>query len=174
MARVNVPGDKFGDWTIVAAAESVRHGRRWLCRCKCGREKSVGQGELRAGRSRSCQKCRNVVPELVRFWRYTRKSDGCWLWTGPIRGRGPYGGIGITGTPNKSIGAHQFSFLIHHGQIPLGLCVCHTCDNPSCVNPDHLFLGTQVDNIRDMVGKGRQRNAMTAAPRSSAKAFGET
>lgn len=89
---------------------------------------------------------------LTRFWSKVRKTDGCWLWTGTtIRG-----GYGMIRFPVRdSITAHRASWLIHRGEIPDGLFVLHKCDNPPCVNPEHLFLGTHQDNMRDMVAKGR-------------------
>ncbi len=89
-----------------------------------------------------------------RFWEYVdKKSDvECWHWTGCCTGRG-YGQIKIN---MKMIYTHRFSWQIHFGEIPKDLCVLHKCDNPICVNPKHLFLGTQEDNIFDMHQKDRQ------------------
>lgn len=85
----------------------------------------------------------------------------CWLWTAG-RMVGGYGSIflrhtGIDWKHRKSVfdGAHRVSWLLHKGPIPEGLRVCHHCDTPSCVNPDHLFVGTAADNTRDSIHKGR-------------------
>lgn len=89
----------------------------------------------------------------TRFWKYVSalSDDECWIWMGSLR-RG-YGRISIR--HSYSIPAHRFSWELHRGSIPNGLDVCHTCDVPACVNPNHLFLGTAKDNIRDMILKER-------------------
>lgn len=94
-------------------------------------------------------------PLLERFWERVQHSDGCWVWSGDRAGAG-YGRIGVGGRNSSKLLAHRLSWEIHHGPIPDGLFVCHHCDNPTCVRPDHLFLGTTRDNARDMAAKGRQ------------------
>lgn len=78
-------------------------------------------------------------------------ESGCWFWLGNLD-EGGYGTIRISG---KMLKAHRASWMLHRGQIPDGLKVLHSCDIPCCINPDHLFLGTQVDNMRDRASKGR-------------------
>lgn len=92
-----------------------------------------------------------------RFFKHVSKTDTCWLWMGAKRGGG-YGEFRIgsykDGT-RKMVVAHRFSWELHNGAIPKEMQVCHNCDVRNCVNPDHLFLGTQVDNMQDMHSKGR-------------------
>lgn len=85
--------------------------------------------------------------------KYVKDESGCWLWTASVAGKG-YGQIKLPGQ-RKQIYAHRLSYLIHKGEDPGNKQVCHTCDNPRCVNPDHLFIGTAQDNHDDMKNKGR-------------------
>ena len=94
-----------------------------------------------------------------RFW--TRVSapneQGCWLWLGAKDGSG-YGRINDTARPDL---AHRVSYRLNVGAVPPKMYVCHRCDVPSCVNPEHLFLGTPLDNMHDCVVKGRHRYGTT-------------
>lgn len=91
---------------------------------------------------------------LQRFWDRVNKIAGassCWVWTGARNGN--YGIIGVRG---KLVLVHRFSYSIHHGEIQPGAMICHRCDNPLCVRPEHLYAGTAESNARDRVMRDRQ------------------
>lgn len=90
-----------------------------------------------------------------RFWLKVSKGPGCWEWTGSRDKKG-YGHI--MSAQRVPLLSHRVSWEFSNGEIPPGLLVLHRCDNPGCVNPAHLFLGTHKDNTRDMLAKGREAN----------------
>lgn len=89
---------------------------------------------------------------IKRFWSRVQKTDTCWLWTA-AKGKAGYGAIKVE--RRKLVSTHRFSYELHFGPIPEGMQVCHDCDVRNCVRPDHLFLGTDLDNKLDMLQKGR-------------------
>ena len=95
-----------------------------------------------------------------RFWEKVEKTEGCWLWTANAtkdrEGNRRYGLIGAGRRGEGTLYAHRVSWEIHNGPVPQDMYVLHRCDNPCCVNPLHLFLGAQVDNMQDMTMKGRR------------------
>lgn len=97
-----------------------------------------------------------ITPMHLRFWKRVAKSEsGCWMWKGSVDG----GGYGTISTcrgyaPAK---AHRVSWEMRNGLIPQGMDICHRCDTPGCVNPEHLFLGSRKDNVHDCIRKGRLR-----------------
>lgn len=97
----------------------------------------------------------NTVERIIRGMRLEPET-GCWVWKNN-KDRDSYGRVRIGG--RKTTGAHRLSYITFVGQIPNGMRVLHKCDNPSCVNPEHLFLGTHSDNMRDMYNKRRHPRA---------------
>lgn len=87
------------------------------------------------------------------FWKRIDKTETCWNWIGQQDG----GGYGIVGWKGKHQRTHRVAWLLMRGEIPHGMLVLHHCDNPRCCNPEHLYLGTQADNMRDMVERKRRK-----------------
>lgn len=124
---------------------------------------AIALGKAWQGDGTAPETRRDFVP-LKRYTRVTvaqrfdelvnKHESGCWLWTGWKNPDG-YGKVRFQG---RRLFAHRFSYERVNGLVPHGLVVRHTCDQRSCVNPDHLVVGTQADNIRDMVSRGRQRS----------------
>ena len=127
-----------------------------VCHASFTRFPSHAKGTLH-GRPHCCSvACANVLrvarePLEAYFWRHVSKTDSCWLWIGGKQGQG----YGLISRRDTRLLAHRFSWELHHGSIAEDMVVCHRCDNPICVNPAHLFLGTQKDNVRDMMRKDR-------------------
>jgi hypothetical protein len=97
-----------------------------------------------------------------RFWPKVNQTSGCWLWTSATNGR--YGLIGRGRRGEGMAYAHRVAWELTHGPIPDGMDVCHACDTPLCVRPDHLFLGTRADNMADCKNKGRWNKGSRGSP----------
>ncbi len=109
----------------------------------------IARGE-RVNCSRTCAKTKSIDEK---FWQKVDKTNSCWLWKG---GKDIYG-YGRLRVPGHNLLAHRISYELHHGPIPKEMLILHKCDNPPCVNPAHLFLGTQETNNKDAKSKGRSR-----------------
>lgn len=100
-----------------------------------------------------------------RFWaKINASKEGCWGWNGST----DKDGYGLFTLGGKALRAHRLAFALACGEIPSGMVIRHSCHNPNCCNPDHLSIGTQQDNIRDMIEAGRQFSELRNKPKSSA------
>lgn len=124
----------------------------------CGDSFTVEKARLADGHGKYCKKECEVAGRKIRskpleerFWKHVEKTADCWFWTAFKDSRG-YGRINFEQTP---ILAHRVSWEIHNGPIPDGMSVLHHCDNPSCIRPDHLFLGNASDKMNECSKKGR-------------------
>lgn len=136
-----------------------------LCECGCGQlapicthtnlREGIRKGESRrfiSGHQFSVPGNRKRVKTLEElFWPRVLKTDKCWEWTGGLDRQGYGKFYNQRGAPR----AHRFSYELAFGPIPQGKLVCHHCDNPKCIRPDHLFIGTHKDNTQDAVRKNR-------------------
>ncbi len=111
--------------------------------------------------SKACSNASRAVPVAERFLNYFKPGnlDACWPWTGTVDTAG-YGVIGDHA--QRQLRAHRIAYERANGPIPEGLRVLHRCDNPPCCNPNHLFVGTDADNMADKIAKGRQSSTLTA------------
>lgn len=170
-------GQRFGSLVVLGLADTVGKHKRWLCRCDCGKETVVWQLSLRRGSTQSCGclKDRMMKERWERyrhpaFWARIEKSDACWNWLGSQeqgpKNTSPYGVLRWRGKASK---AHRVAYELTNGEIPAGMMVLHKCDNTLCCNPDHLYLGTHADNMRDMRERNRRKGTGSGASNGRAK-----
>lgn len=153
---VNLEGDprRKGEWRRIAKTPKHRIAGTLVCE-NCGKEFDAKTYQIRRNQRFCSGDCRFPTDEQ-KFWKSVNKTPECWEWIGPLVS-GRYGNAIYK---LKAFLAHRLSWILHFGEIPEGMVVCHKCDNIKCVNPDHLFIGTQGDNVRDMFAKGRNQTGV--------------
>ncbi len=157
---------KFGKLTAIKIIGKKSSFNLWECLCDCGKITNKTSRDLISGNVKSCG-CIKSPNEKEYFDRLksrllskSKKNGECIEWQGTKDKKG----YGITGICNKSLNiekhtsTHRISWMVWKGGIPEEMCVLHKCDNPSCFNPEHLFLGNRKDNSDDMIKKGRQHH----------------
>ena len=123
-----------------------------IIECACGCGETLEKYD-KYGRARKYKVAHNKTKRTIgeAYEKFVVKGDGCWGWSGAL-----CAGYGSLRYRQKHYRAHRLSYELHVGPIPEGMYVLHKCDNRACSNPDHLFVGSQKDNMMDMVNKGRQ------------------
>jgi hypothetical protein len=134
--------------------------RHWYTCQRCGVRFTAKVSDRSRYCSWRCYRAGPAKPVEERFWSKVDKTPECWIWTGATNSRG-YGLTTNKPIPGVGCFAHRLSWFLAYGPIPDDLCVLHRCDNRECVRPDHLWLGTRADNLRDMVEKGRQSRGVS-------------
>ena len=153
------PGQLYCSRPCAVRFKRRRVGHIPLRACPCGQSFPVRTNtSMQRFCSLACAHAARARPLADRFLEKVDRSGDCWLWTGGTTSpTSNYGVIGVNGGTKL---AHRVSWELHRGPIPAGMQVCHHCDVPACVRPDHLFLGTQRDNMLDREAKGRGMRAL--------------
>jgi hypothetical protein len=163
----DLEGARFGALMVLSRGASNAEGRRlWLCTCDCGGTRLASTKSLRGGKMTSCASCvpnSAKAPLAARLRKWVESASGCWEWSGRRNALG-YGRIIVDGVETR---AHRAMFFMLNQSADRSLVVRHTCDNPSCVNPDHLLLGTVKDNMNDMHTRGRFRGGAKPGNRNA-------
>ena len=153
----NYANTTHGLLSVLSRSGTDPEGRAvWACQCACGAPVLATSKQLTKGYKRGCDQCQDSgskSPLNVRLKKYEIAGDGCWNWTGK-RNQNGYGCLRVDGVYSR---AHRVMYFMLNPDADRNLVVMHTCDNPRCVNPAHLRLGTQKDNIMDMHKQGGLR-----------------
>lgn len=151
---------RFGKLTVIKCLKKSKS----VCKCECGNIKIVYNSYLINGKNLNCGCSSGIVRKDYDEDRKQKmlskikiSSNGCWEWQKSKNLKG-YGCFSYKGQP---MSAHRVAWLLFKGDIPKNQCILHKCDNPSCINPDHLWRGTQSENMQDMIKKGRRDFALT-------------
>lgn len=159
----NIEGKVYGKLTALKVVGKTT-STVWMCKCECGNTHNVTVNHLEMDQVKSCgcwfQKSEDqlLIEAKNRFFGNIEKNK-CWNWVGKkIKG---YGVIFY----KQNMKAHRFSYLIHKGELRSNMLICHHCDNPGCVNPDHLYQGTNQDNFNDMIDRGRFKPRGKSTPK---------
>lgn len=151
-------GKVFGKLTIIDQVP----GKKSICKCQCGNIKTVSTGNLMTGSTKSCGCLASTKSDdydqrlkIILLRRIKKDKNGCWIWQG-CKDKQGYGKIKVL---NYYL-AHRLMWYLTYGNIPARYCVCHKCDVTSCINPEHLFLGTVYDNTHDCIEKGKMNRCI--------------
>lgn len=171
--RADLTNLRVGRLLVLEFSELRKGKPYWNCRCDCGIEKAVAASSLMHKTTISCgckrRSRKDLKSRLMDKVEIDHESK-CWNWTGLVSRHG-YGQIKValgSRSLSKMQSAHRVSFAVFKGEIQDGLEVCHSCDNPHCINPEHLWAGTHQENMDDMRRKGRSKlnNAYCAQSRA--------
>jgi len=166
--KKNILGEMFGKLLAIRPEETSISSRKpkWICRCECGKIKTVSRSNLVSGHTKSCGCLFGNYDEKISE-KFFIKENGCWEWISGVGGNG-YGIISIEG---KSKSAHRAVYEMFVQEINKRLLVCHICDNKLCVCPDHLYLGTHKQNTKDAIDRGLLRHDLKISPKGESHVF---